>query len=408
MDNKYNLNIVECIFFGLVTIVVGKLLLQLYGQVDLFPVDRIWLGMDYGEFYFRFKDYLNDGKPPYYNERFVTPPLSLFVGGIFQHFKFEVAVKLFLGLNVFCVFFGILFISGKKLFDLPERGTIFKVMIMLIAFLSFPVHFLIDRGNLDGIVFLLVAIGFYFFRSNKYVTGITWALAVLLKLYPLLLFAMALIRRDRKILVSGLLVMVSFVVLTPVMHYEFVTVRILGDLFHYGVDESIRFANFRMDENGSLVNFFISFLHLIGIKQYPDYLFTAINGLYLLLLCVFLYRSMKIKSNSIVAYFLIIPFMVAIPRIAYLYEYTILLLWLPLICRIDAGHGFSLRMKSAIGLAFIFVFMNTIELERLTHISNVHIIPPLGLTILMMVSMLLMDQKRYDRLSNSGLLAKIR
>ncbi len=57
--------------------------------------------------------------------------------------------------------------------------------VFILSFLAYPVLFTLDRGNIEGFVFILLSLFMYFFRSNKTgISAIFLAGATALKLYP--------------------------------------------------------------------------------------------------------------------------------------------------------------------------------------------------------------------------------
>jgi hypothetical protein len=73
---------------------------------------------------------------------------------------------------------------------LPQ-GAIWSTLL-----LAYPLAFLLDRGNIEAVIWVFVLLGIVAYtRNNIYTSAILWAVAASMKIFPCLLFAMFLARR---------------------------------------------------------------------------------------------------------------------------------------------------------------------------------------------------------------------
>lgn len=71
--------------------------------------------------------------------------------------------------------------------------------LFVLSFLSYPVLFTLDRGNIEGFAFILMALFVYFFRLNKIgISAIFLAAATALKIYPVIFFLLYLSEKKYK------------------------------------------------------------------------------------------------------------------------------------------------------------------------------------------------------------------
>jgi len=154
------------------------------------------------------------GRNPYSDPRFVTPPFSLTVGIAGRHLAHSPA--LFLVVNILCICLATYLLA--KTFHL-SRSARLALLGSVLAF--YPVYFLLERGNIDGLVLLLFAVSLC--ARNTLTRAAVLALANNLKLYTLLPSVFKAIRhRWREV---GLLVTVTIAFAIPFGHWDRVFVH---------------------------------------------------------------------------------------------------------------------------------------------------------------------------------------
>jgi Glycosyltransferase family 87 len=71
-----------------------------------------------------------------------------------------------------------------------------QIAIWSTLLLGFPLQFLIDRGNIEGVIWVLILLGLVAYARNRMLTSvILWSLAASMKIFPGLLFVLFLARR---------------------------------------------------------------------------------------------------------------------------------------------------------------------------------------------------------------------
>jgi len=148
-------------------------------QSDIQLVVRFFLGLDFKEFYDAAHVYLAGGNP-YEVARFVTPPASLLPNLLLAPFHFETARDLWCAASV-------LMLGAGSVLAARAAGHRGADVVLTVAFLftAFPAQMLIERGNIDALVFLLLALALTL--RPAWMSAAAWALAVLTKIYPVLL-----------------------------------------------------------------------------------------------------------------------------------------------------------------------------------------------------------------------------
>jgi len=158
---------------------LGLCYTSLLMQSDIQLVVRYFLGLDFKEFYDAAHVYLAGGNP-YEVARFVTPPASLLPNLLLAPFNFETARDLWCVASAFMLGAGGVLAARAA----GHRGAdVFLTLAFLFA--AFPAQMLIERGNIDALVFLLLALALTV--RPLWLAAVVWALAALTKIYPALL-----------------------------------------------------------------------------------------------------------------------------------------------------------------------------------------------------------------------------
>lgn len=170
------------IHWRLATLALGYLGLcyaSLWRQEDIQLVVRFFLGLDFKEFYDATHVYLSGGNP-YVVARFVTPPASMLPNLVMAPRDFYAARDLWCATSV-------LMLAGGTFIVTRAAGLGARHAWLTAGFLfaAFPAQMLLERGNIDAIVFALLAVALV--ARPAWLSGAAWALACLIKIYPVLL-----------------------------------------------------------------------------------------------------------------------------------------------------------------------------------------------------------------------------
>lgn len=220
----------------------GYALLFLAAIVAQAPVkllDTVYLGLDFNDFWTAASDVVA-GRDPYLRPRFVTPPLSYIPFLPLSLLSRPQATLVFFGVDAASLAVGIwALVRSYRL-----AGPLVPVLALICAF-SPATLMLLDRGNLDGLVFLPLCV-FIALPPGRPAGPLALAVATCLKLYPAV-FVLALVahRRMGAALIVGGAVLAT-VVLMPA-----------GDLAFLH-SQVVRAGGMRIDENlSSLAPFWL-------------------------------------------------------------------------------------------------------------------------------------------------------
>lgn len=165
------------------------------------------LQLDFFDFFQGTRDWLNGVNPyervdKFLYHRFNKPAPALLVGLPFQHMSYEAAAYTFFGLNVAILLLSLWLLCRYFRLDKNERLLFFGIAAMFL-----PVIFVVERGNLDGLVLGCVTLALVF--SNPFMKVIGIAFSTALKLYTGLLIVTFAIGRRWKLAWMSLLLTVT-------------------------------------------------------------------------------------------------------------------------------------------------------------------------------------------------------
>jgi hypothetical protein len=334
-----------------------------------------------------------DGKNPYNSDRFVTPPLSAYLGMPFARFHPNDAITYFFWLNSLAIAGGLAFIY--KCFDLTEKRSVTLLSLALSALFSYPVFLLLHRGNIDAVVFFFLAAGIYASSrtptwGSDILAGIAFAVAIHLKLYPLIVFLPIIAVRRWRLAGSLSFFLILFASFAFWLWPDFLE-RILQ-----------RKETFALGANGSLestLNFVVLFLDRYVIKISTTggmgaALTKTAYGLYSVLLASLwiidlAHGNSQQKGNFAETIIMYIPFMVIVPGIAHHYEFILALSFIPLISWLQEINPGSYRYILLLAGGVILTQFQASALFQLTENILMYVLPGAGMLILIIVCIFL-------------------
>jgi len=357
-----------CIIAFLIVLAFGIFTVcQVYLLKDNYPVSKLWVGSDYICFYNAtqnlirgislynntwlfmpdyFKDYLKELMVVfelYQIDNVVSwycyPPLFASLNYPLVYFDMDTASRLMFFLLIISIFSAYALInSSYESIDGKDRKIIFLCGVIIIV-LSSPFYFLILRGHMVGIVFLLLAMGIYLFKKDNLLCSVCFALSIGSIVFPALLLVPLLLFRRYKVFLLTLLALAILILINLGGWLEFVQGPIIDRL-----DRRLVWG----PDNCSLANTFKYFMLILnkfssfmGLSHIPAlYVKEIALTVYFILLSAMAFTDFKIRKKS--SYFgkeveislmmMYCPFMIAIPQISYQYNLVIVILLIPALC----------------------------------------------------------------------------
>lgn len=171
---------------------------------------------DFSSYYYATYALLN-GENPYIVQAdafgpFIYPPTSLLLFLPFTLFQYIVAQKIFIILSILSFLFSITILL--KLFKITAFSNLGMLLIIL-SFNFFPAKFTLGMGQINNFLLLaLVFFVYYFIKKKPVLAGISLALAIMIKISPIILIAFLIIRKDWKILFSVFMTLIFLTLIT--------------------------------------------------------------------------------------------------------------------------------------------------------------------------------------------------
>ncbi|MDR3746010.1 MAG: glycosyltransferase 87 family protein [Acidobacteriaceae bacterium] len=255
-----------------------------------------YFGLDLLDFINAANDWLR-GFNPYERLRFVTPPPTLIVGLVFHKLSLVSANIAFLLVNLVAVFASVWMVCG---YFRMRRSS--RLLMMAITSLYYPFMFLLERGNLDGIMLLLICSAIVV--RNRTAIAILLAISIVFKVYSLVLALVIFTARRFSVIVAVIVFSALFVLPFHSLLHPYIAVA-LGRTQQFTAVENLSPAVIL----GSLCK------HMLG-----KIIFVSLWLMTLLSAC-WRHRELPIEERLIVCF----PWMAAFPLQVYPYSGVLLL-----------------------------------------------------------------------------------
>ncbi len=155
--------------------------------------DRYGPGLDFKDFYAAAQD-LRSGVPIYARPRCVTPPLAAALFLPLSYLPSETALHLFLLLSALAVPAAVV-VTAIGYLHMPRSQWPTLAIVLAGVMVGYPYMFLLERGNLDGIILFILAGVLVSWRKHQGVAGFLLAVATASKLYPAVLIIPLIVER---------------------------------------------------------------------------------------------------------------------------------------------------------------------------------------------------------------------
>ncbi|MEX2015710.1 MAG: glycosyltransferase family 87 protein [Candidatus Hydrogenedentales bacterium] len=330
--------------------IAALLLSHAWLQEDLMFVNRSRFGQDF-LVYFQAAEKIAAGESPYAVSPYVTPPLPAQLLAPMTALTQETAARAFAELTSVALLLG-LYLTARWSWPHATSAQLRWTAGCAIAMgAGFPFLFLFERGNIDGFVALALFAAISMTGRHATLAGLLLAVAVSLKLYPALLLLPLVVFRQWRVLASYLVAQLVLIAVAPLYWRQFVDERLRWRMEEF----------YTVEENGSIFSLF----HFLGqaaewtlqgltVDVSVDGVFQGLAALvYIGLLAAAVAADFRAKTpvaNLPFRLALYVPFMAAVPRVAYVYELVLLLPLLPILGVLWIKAR-STRMLAGAGLA---------------------------------------------------------
>jgi hypothetical protein len=370
-DRLFYITTVLCLSYACIFIT------SIFLQKQIYLVQFFHFGLDQIDFLHASRDVIMH-QDPYLRDRFVTPPLSVFINFPLISLDDYSAAVIFFITNIVLTL-GSIYITQRAC----ELVLTQRLAIMLLSLISAPTLMLFERGNIDGIVAIFVAVMLLQIR-RPIISGVLLGTAILIKVYPLILVFPLLIQRHyRAVIVCVATILIAFFGLTHLFVSFFST--LVSRVSINRLSENLSFFAFFFEVNQHL--FAGGTSHFAGAILKCTY-----YGSLFLILAMGIWCDINTarrntlpdyEARAIMSSYLV--FTVNIPGLVYLYTGIMVIILLIYFCdtRIQLGRNTS-RML-CIGCILLFIparsFNLTVGADNISNVVN--FLPPLGSAMLL-------------------------
>lgn len=216
-----------------------------------------------------------DGVAQFKHSRFLYPPI---VGSFFQpiaKLQYSTAKYIWNYLNLFFVITAVFLWLKISKFD----KNIFALLIAgIFTFNFFPLYTLLERGQIDGLTFLLLTLGiFSTIKQKNIIAGFLFAAASVFKFYCLLLIPFLLLKKKFNTVIS----FAAFVILIITGMYLFNGTHLVNDYFFNQLPRISEFAESGTDDmkidSWILKNYFLISRYSISMIEGQPFVSESIS-----------------------------------------------------------------------------------------------------------------------------------
>ena len=335
---------------------MALLFFSLLSNRPLILMPMLSIQHDFWDFYVGINAFLRDLNP-YLAMRLFTPPSSLLIALPFAFLPWLLAAFLFFCAN--CILVLVSLTRFCRMIGLNE-GDVRRMQAITLCY--FPFHFLVAKGNIDGIVLCLVLLAF---SSDTISKGVALGLSVAMKLYPALLVVTALRQRRFRLAITASLA--ALLVQIPFLRLEHAFLKAVAG----------RGAIVNTFEN---VGIFILFGFALGSSAKATFLAFWAGTLSLRL-----YRDRSVYEPCLWVDY--IPWMISMPLLIFPYEYVFLL---PLIAvfarRFQLGR--ISRIEGFVFTGFILTGIPSLAFssQKITEFYGLQLVNAAGLLIILIAT----------------------
>jgi hypothetical protein len=346
------------IFIYIALVVIAYLLNR---NITLIDPQEI-LGWDLRDFYHA-ASLASNSQNPYLTSKFVTPPLSLMPAKALLLFEFPTATLVWMGVNILFLLGG-LWIALRSL----NHRRAFFITAAFTA-LAFPTQMLLERGNIDGLIFFGLALCLY--SNSSLVKSTSFVVIVLTKVYPILLAPFFILTVKRFWLYAGVMAILCFAIFS-------------NEFIQYLPNLNARVNTYRFSENMSPHGLF-HFLSMTLERQWQSYFYVYAIP-YVLVNVILDWKILKNDTQNqtilLLGSFWVIP-MLFFPSVVYAYSGIILLL--PMLAIDTLNISFSKKIIVLIAAMETLLMFPTVGFAKVTGFELWYAIPPLMLWIASLV-----------------------
>jgi hypothetical protein len=353
---------------------------RLSRRMDVVYVKKYFFGLDYYDFY-QASQRLRGGESPYGVERYVTPPVPALLNVPLSLLSFRQASTLVAILIPVALMLSYGLVHARYFPLRDADGMRVLLLSVAVVLLSYPFYFLFERGNIDAFVLAGMCLGIVLAGRHGVVAGACLAVAIGMKVYPVLALVPLIIHRRLKAVVATGACLLLLVAVAPTLWAEF------------GSRLSRRAEAFSLDENASILCTFRHIGLALGSVGLPfqGWLWSALALMaYAAMLGLggyadYVKSRRRDAAGELAATVMYFPFMMALPQRAYHYGLVILLPMIPVVCHLWKRHEDSRTRKILLLMALGIALSQwqAVALAQLVGNLVPHCIPGVGLLAVM-------------------------
>lgn len=260
------------------------------------------------------------------------PPASLIIFKPFIYLPYFLAKALWASLNLILIFMTSFIIS--RIFK-KYLNTYFVFLTSLILLsLSHPLQFTLSDGQFNIFLLFIIVLAFFFSQKKgmfyKVLTGLLLAVGSITKISPFLLLLYFLYKKNLKVFISGLMIILTFVLISEAVTFKNINAYYLKNVVKDVSAQTMGDGVTDQSVNGFIkkINFIKPLVVEIGKNTHigRPQIYSFINYLVVLfmLICFIKVKKVQGEFSTILEYSLLTTIGVLGTGLAWFHQYTIL------------------------------------------------------------------------------------
>lgn len=312
-----------------------------YGTSFYMPNTFLFLPSDKFMDFFNPMELVQDFDPYIHNENLTNPlgspnyfPFSYMVFYFFSLFSSkQVALGIFLEIFIICTIYAVIFFIWDKSLSISWNIR----NIFTLSFLTYPFLFLIDRSNIEGVIFVFEVIFLVLYLKKKFNLSLVFlAMATAMKLYPGLLALIFVKRKQYREFILCTFLTLSISIISLLLFKGGIVEKIHSQLSALKQFSEVYGSLPHPNNNGLSIIFFLKVLvKLLQLNISTDglYFIRSVTGLCVVIYgCIFYYI---LRFENVIWKQLMILISAGIILFNCSYDYKMISLLLPLLAYIN-------------------------------------------------------------------------
>ncbi|EKD85544.1 MAG: hypothetical protein ACD_37C00697G0003 [uncultured bacterium] len=294
-----------------------------------------------------------DGENPYlggekYFTPFVYPPPVLLFFLPFTLLPYFIAEKMFAILSILCLLLSVVLIF--KIFKLTPFSLL-GLFLTILVFNFFPVKFTLGMGQINNVVLLMVTLFVYFHvKKRELMSGLFLAIAIALKLFPVLLIIYLIFSKRWKALLSVILTTIAITLVT----FIFIDPKIISYFLTTALPSLL--ASWKADYYNQSLSAFL--IRELGNLELVNIVRPVISAILITASLSFVWIFRRNDKSGLLSISLLITLSLIVNTFSWQHHFVWLLIPLFIVFHFIRSNHFGTQYYFVLGISYLLMAVN--------------------------------------------------